>query len=903
MSLTIMEKQPQRRPGGCAGIFFQLIDWNRRLARKKLFSKKKLLPPVRPVKRPDKKFAWDDKLPRAKLILIANENRRGFPNGKKAVVADENLRNRRRTPGLVARLMGLESMPDADHEKPRKTLDSEIYYDIDDESGDWARRLDRNLCHEKPDSRPQKLQKTAGGFFERKPVRPTRFCPDVIDKSADLHSRKQHKLVSTVKGPGLVSRGNQSRLMVAATKILEHGLQSRSTSRRSITCDVVSLSETIDSEAGIDQNDSIIGSCRSYGGVVDFPQFKCRVKGALGAHNVNASSQNSVQVEFDTRGKDRDSVERKYLSISDQIKCKHQYLQENNPKAASKSSRTTSRSELPMSRENMLHGAKLCSRRHIDSDANEFIASKVYVGAKKKLNSSPSLKSASKISTRNGVSTEELFLEKSVVHKRRSNRGILTGNVTASNPNFVKQRNIQSVVVNKKEPQLLCGHPINRASLNNKPQKTVPVDTFTSKDAGIVSFTFSSPIKHVSPSSVKETSSEKSVEQMKRMEHPILPKRLALNANMDISPSPRETSILRRDELRNLLEEKIRELNSLGHDDVGIGDTPGRSTASILKELISAITAEESAVQSTHFEKDNIEEDYAMLYMKNTQRNDGLDVCQKIQVQTNLFNDVSMVSVCDHPSPISIFDASFSCESSSIGSFNGGSDVKESKQCRGFTHKCNKPQLLDLDFELLDSAASVDFSEEASNSGGIASSIRGIQSLGKKISFPDKPISNIKFLLESIPFDSDNALQSSVKDMFTSISAAFFARTKSSISFSKEKVRTTLQNFLFDCLVERLDSRFSMSGYKMWLKFPFLLNKDKLHEDINGEIVSLMELAGKRLEGLAEQELSSSTISWTKFEDEISEIGVDMERAILQELVDETIADLSVASTLGSAFD
>ncbi|KAK8916435.1 hypothetical protein KSP39_PZI023335 [Platanthera zijinensis] len=889
MSLTITEKQPQRRPGGCAGIFFQLIDWNRRLARKKLFSKKKLLPPVRPVKRPDKKFAWDDKLPRAKLILIANENRGGFPNGKKAVVADENLRNRRRTPGLVARLMGLESMPDADHEKPRKTLDSEIYYDIDDESGDCARRLDRNLCHEKPDSRPQKLQKTAGGFFERKPVRPTGFGPDV---------RRQHKLVSTVKGPGLVSRGNQSRLMVAATKILEHGLQSRSTSRRSITC------ETVDSEAGVEQNDSIIGSCRSCGGVVDFPQFRCRVKGALGAHDVNASSQNSVQVEFDTRGKDRDSVERKYPSISDQIKCKHQYLQENNPKAASKSSRTTSRrSELPMNRENMLHGSKLCSRRHIDSAANEFIASKVYVGAKKKLNSSPALKSASKISTRNGVRAEELFLEKSVVRKRRSNGGSLTGNGTASNPNFVKQRNIQSVIVNKKEPQLLCGHPINRASLSNRPHKTVPVDTFTSKDAGIVSFTFSSPIKHVSPSSVKETSSGKSGEHMKRMEHPILPKRLALNANMDIPPSPRETSILRRDELRNLLEEKIRELNSLGHDDVGIGDTPGRSTASILKELISAIAAEESAVQSTHFEKDNIEEDYAMLYMKNTQRNDGLDVSQKIQVQTNVFNDVSMVSVCDHPSPISIFDASFSCESSSIGSFNGGSDVKESKQCRGFTHKCNKPQPLDLDFELLDSAASVDFSEEASNSVSIASSIRGIQSLGKEISFPDKPISNIKFLLESIPFDSDNALQSSVKDMFTSISAAFFARTKSNISFSKEKVRITLQNFLFDCLVESLDTRFSVSGYKMWLQFPFLLNKDKLLKDINGEIVSLMELAGKRLEGLAEQELSSSTISWTKFEDEISEIGVDMERAILQELVDEMIADLCVASTLGSPVD
>lgn len=44
-SLAITEKRPQRdRPGGCVGIFFQLFDWNRRFAKKKLFSRK-LLPP------------------------------------------------------------------------------------------------------------------------------------------------------------------------------------------------------------------------------------------------------------------------------------------------------------------------------------------------------------------------------------------------------------------------------------------------------------------------------------------------------------------------------------------------------------------------------------------------------------------------------------------------------------------------------------------------------------------------------------------------------------------------------------------------------------------------------------------------------------------------------------------
>ena len=42
-SLAITEKKTPR-PGGCVGIFFQLFDWNRRLAKKKLFSKKLLHP-------------------------------------------------------------------------------------------------------------------------------------------------------------------------------------------------------------------------------------------------------------------------------------------------------------------------------------------------------------------------------------------------------------------------------------------------------------------------------------------------------------------------------------------------------------------------------------------------------------------------------------------------------------------------------------------------------------------------------------------------------------------------------------------------------------------------------------------------------------------------------------------
>lgn len=44
-NLAITEKKVQQhKPGDYVGIFFQLIDWKRKLSKKKLFSKK-LLPP------------------------------------------------------------------------------------------------------------------------------------------------------------------------------------------------------------------------------------------------------------------------------------------------------------------------------------------------------------------------------------------------------------------------------------------------------------------------------------------------------------------------------------------------------------------------------------------------------------------------------------------------------------------------------------------------------------------------------------------------------------------------------------------------------------------------------------------------------------------------------------------
>ncbi|CAH1419254.1 unnamed protein product [Lactuca virosa] len=201
-SLAITENKP-RRTGGCVGIFFQLFDWNRRFAKKKLFSKR-LLPPDR-AKEASKKFGGDEKLP--KLRLIADENSGGFPNMNKNGVSTCN--NGVQTPSLVARLMGLESMPSSVN---RDKLHNHKAICNKEESEKETTRQD---------FRPQKLQKT---MADRRCV--TRFGAEALQlKNVLSRSKKHHrhhpKLASPVKTTTHHSRKNTSRLIGAASRILE----------------------------------------------------------------------------------------------------------------------------------------------------------------------------------------------------------------------------------------------------------------------------------------------------------------------------------------------------------------------------------------------------------------------------------------------------------------------------------------------------------------------------------------------------------------------------------------------------------------------------------------------------------------------------------------------------------
>lgn len=134
-----------------------------------------------------------------------------------------------RSPSLVARLMGLESMPSNHRDKGKKKKPSFSQIQDNDKCNVFDGEEDNGFDK----SRPQKMQRTTGVCDRRVVVK--KFGSDALQiknvltrvrKHHQYNSHHQHqKLASPVRSPRLHRRS--SRLIDAAARILEPGLQAK----------------------------------------------------------------------------------------------------------------------------------------------------------------------------------------------------------------------------------------------------------------------------------------------------------------------------------------------------------------------------------------------------------------------------------------------------------------------------------------------------------------------------------------------------------------------------------------------------------------------------------------------------------------------------------------------------
>ncbi|XP_010552195.1 PREDICTED: uncharacterized protein LOC104822621 [Tarenaya hassleriana] len=265
-SVAITEKRANRL-GGCVGIFFQLFDWNRRFSKKKLFSRQPLLPG----KQASKRFGGNEKMSKSKHDLIADENRGGFPKRSEVEM---------RSPGLMARLMGLESMPSIHRDKPKKKKSSLSQFGNKISQEDELLVECNVFCNSSSSSREE-----ASGFEKSRPLKIQKHgsealqIKNVLTQVRKHHQNRHHQYQILASPPVRTPRLHRknSRWMNAAARILEPGLQAKKSPKCAIaypgsrSCENIGKDpvEAVSPDTFGFQHSYNLTSCKNCGSFVD----------------------------------------------------------------------------------------------------------------------------------------------------------------------------------------------------------------------------------------------------------------------------------------------------------------------------------------------------------------------------------------------------------------------------------------------------------------------------------------------------------------------------------------------------------------------------------------------------------------------------------------------------------
>ncbi|KAJ8630696.1 hypothetical protein MRB53_024019 [Persea americana] len=986
-SLAITEKRPQRS-NSCVGVFFQLFDWNRRLAKKKLFSKK-LFPPVG-AKRVSSKFGSDEKLPMAKL-LIADENRGGFPSMKRTGKDSDAERSAMRKPGLVARLMGLESMPVVHRDKPKKAPNSDFYLNQGRTHVDNIQKAsefccDHNLNSEKGlmkvGSRPQKLRKT--GFFDRRTV--AKVGAEALQfKNVFQQSRKQrHKLSSPAKSPRRLSGRKAARLVEAATRILEPGLHATNRARCSITYSAspcISLDDhapiqgTAFSSKQTRQPTGPIGakslnvqstcnSCGNFVGAVNFiPNVEEQITdfgsssseltsselsnaSSHGSENSMRSPKTSLEQDGDADGGRSVSPKcHRAVSLAAQAKSnlhrstqnfmnEKPHIQRNQklfsmarecrpqPVIASISSKQNNQKcNQMMPAKDRVHERTNLFSHHIrrDSPSNAVNRSKDYVASNRNLIHTTRRQTSTRVLDGAKMKMERSSLEKkddslstvnNLARKRRPvNSSLHVENTGFANSTRGMQRSVTSDVIHRNGSAPFV-RSVNHCSGNKAfPKKAEGNDARNSKDTDPAFFTFTSKKKQGTSSSSSEMKKQSKGEATCDSSHN---KEAMLDANNESSSPLRRVTGFKGDALGALLEQKLKELTCLERDESVTGETLSGRSAAILQELISALSMSRPNSQVNGENCSDGLSSKGSVYSNSPVCSDCTHVQEMAHSPGSKFRTEAkeegclqfrpLAADCDHPSPTSILEASFSNDSYLSESPNYCSGHKLDNRSR-LSHCQMQTQLHDPD--LLDSATSINSRKVRIGTINNISSMLSIDTdeiglTGVKLNYARDVIMNLELLFENLArYDADGIGADTLVDpLFLDMLEALAEHLRGSPRCSlgiPDVERNQLRGFLFDCMVESLDSRYSCyleSGFREWSKLPLSLSRGRLAGEIFEDIKKWRNLAGKDLDCIVEREMSNSFGKWTDFKPVVFDMGVEIERDILEILLDDMVMDL-----------
>ncbi|KAJ4969354.1 hypothetical protein NE237_016055 [Protea cynaroides] len=920
-----IDRQSSKGGGGYVGGFRQLFDWNGK-SRKKLSSSKSDLP-----ERSKQGKKCDGKLPMTRVQLtLEDENGGSSIKGSSdyscasSVTDDEGYGIR--APGVVARLMGLDSLPTTNTAEPYSTP---FFYSLSLQDANYNRRTPEfHNGHQIVQSSNQlpKFEGISRNHAECKPQkmqsRPIeRFQTEILPpKSAKSMPITHHKLLSPIKSHGFIPSKNAAHIMEAAAKIIEQGPQTTTKGKMpsigstSILLNVMDFKEKIEaaqrqSRPPEASRKPVVSSAakylkgqsltRSWNGSGDTPQMRASPasedSSSIGLKNKAKSISLAIQAKANVQR--RESVglnssrnllsQKEHSNVDANQPFKNQPNSQKNSQKKASIQGTSSVLRPNNQKQNCLTKKdKLSSKPSVSrQQGRKPLSGDASIGRNKTLNKAAGKsKVASRRTSLEATNVEKIpsSTTKNAPRKKRSIDG-----------DFYYEKNwiVDTVFADKADKPIL-------SNVDKLGQSTWAEDN-KGNGMDVVSFTFTSPMRKGVPvsqsSSVVESNSVFSVDSCAD-KTPAGPQ--------NVNPSSLGLNMIGGDALSILLEQKLRELTygigSSYHNSVKTGSAA--SSASILEDLVSALNAVSTSPggynSGSHIglctgkfgssrDPTCSSTDTQVLKMNNKLL--GGEVISKCNSGSS---EPGTESDCQHPSPVSVLEPSFSNESCSYSDSGDSESSNGGKQCSsvqaqeviGLSHP-GKFQPVEAEAELSDSASST--------SNGTRGKLETTFSVAGSPQSEDWELAYVKEILCSVELMFRDFTLGQVCDFINPHLFGQLENRKPGLRSEGEKDCALRRKMVFDCVSECLDLRcrpFVGGGCRTWAKgVAMVRRKGWLAEEVCKEISGWRNMGDWMVDELVDKDMSSQYGRWLDFEIETFEVGVELEKGLLSSLIDEVL--------------
>ncbi|CAH9073911.1 unnamed protein product [Cuscuta epithymum] len=880
-----MEVEKRTLKGG----FLHLFDWNLK-SRKKLFSSKA---EVHGNSKQRKEYINEDNSEFQKVNDYRNgiDVKQNYDSHSNSSVSGDEVYGQR-PPGVVARLMGLDSLPtsqvsefyqappppycqsyrDSHYTRATNDLKKEhqivVYEDI-------RNKLD-GLSKNPVEMRLKKLQNLPIERFQTETLPP---------KSAKTISVTRHRMLSPIKSHGFIPPKNAEYIIEASSRIIQQ-------SPRLITNNMMQ-------QGGTSSVPLRIRDLREKMNATQKKKIGEASQSVRYHHSYKHMKRQPAESFLDvSHSKGRD----KSVSLAVQAKTNIQKREGSIPGSNNNTNDVTLKehNEGKYGSRKRSNGEKSVEKRKASKPSNVLRQNnQKQNGSSNKDEESPKPSVSFPRERKSSSSTESsrpLKTVKKVVLNNRNSSG--SGRSIVSDMLKEPSSSRSKTCSRKKIPgndDILSNGTLSNNVLKSNDEKSVKcnvtIEGCTEWDrvekrngSDVISFTFTSPIKKTLPDSTPFA---------RNTENKILS---LVSESRDIQSLQKSSiawplgmNIMGGDALGILLDEKPKELTfkvSSGQDSASSDDIPNITSAEHFKSKFCP------SEEKTEVQCDFVSAPLVALQPKT----------DKFQQSEDIEDDLNRSYIgherefnSQYLSPASTLESSVSGDSYSMSDNNESFDVDGTNNRFAGSHRVrDRNSSITLttedDAELIDSASSLSIANRNREStiAFMCADMKG--STYWELEYIRRIIRNADLTRNDKSFSTET---------HNFISANLFDQLELHKNGSNKSLEDSkhMRKVLFDCVVERLEAKNeeSVSGsFQKWERWNMLVErKEWLSEELYREVSCLTEMEELMVDEVVEKDMSTRNGKWIEFGSEELELGIEFETAILTSLVEELVFDIS----------